>query len=611
MSGSASKIAITLDVNDLATKQIEQLQAQIAKLQTPAERAAKGIKGLTDPDGLGKLAAGMRNVSRDSLSAFENIGRTVAPLSMITSAASIAGLAALSREWARMGNQIGNSAQRAGTSVDHLTQFQNAAKLSGASAESATTGMTALNDAIYNAASGKDGGKAALAFNQVGISLKDLVGPDGHLRSAADLLPRVAHGLASIKNPTLQHNLGDMIFGGSADELMPTFRQFDTVMRQAQATGADWTKQMADNATAVNSAWARLGEDVEASFNRIENDWSGTVTKMLTASSRFMESNPKLVDSIEEIGTAVVSLSAIKPAAWVLGILGLDNPVTPLAAAAGLSAYATYLNGQNSASAQNVAAQQGYTRVASFDPDGVTPAAFTNPTTGDTRSAMSFDPRYNPGFKPTAMTTTQQKANAAAMSAELAKQGYTKEGIAAILGSGMIESGLNPTATNGSHGGIFQWDAERQAAIQQQFGKSVTSLSATESADAAAWELKNNPRFASLNNQLMTSHNLRLNNFGVTTQFEAPGNYETEVPTRLGASQNILASLPDAPPANIQGGTGTAPAAGSDTTVKGSADLRVTLNGFPQGTQTQATTEGDLFSGAPRIVQAMPLGMQP
>jgi hypothetical protein len=63
--------------------------------------------------------------------------------------------------------------------------------------------------------------------------------------------------------------------------------------------------------------------------------------------------------------------------------------------------------------------------------------------------------------------------------------------------------------------------------------------------------------------------------------------------------------------ANVQGGTGTAGGPGATTTVKGSANVNIKLDGFPAGTKTSAVNSGDLFAGLPRVEHAMPLGYGP
>ena len=138
----------------------------------------------------------------------------------------------------------------------------------------------------------------------------------------------------------------------------------------------------------------------------------------------------------------------------------------------------------------------------------------------------------------------QQSENARAMADVFAGMGFTREATGAMLGSGIQESGLNPHSGAGTaHQGIFQWDEVRRSEIERHFGKPVTSMTPAEQARAAGWELEHNPAFAGLNADLHSSHDLPKLNDGVTRGFEAPGNYDTEVPRRLGRSQGALGAL--------------------------------------------------------------------
>ena len=62
------------------------------------------------------------------------------------------------------------------------------------------------------------------------------------------------------------------------------------------------------------------------------------------------------------------------------------------------------------------------------------------------------------------------------------------------------------------------------------------------------------------------------------------------------------------PAVNVAGGTGSpnVVAANGTQTVRGSADVNIRLQGFPPGTRTTASTEGDLFN-KPTIERAMPM----
>ena len=65
-------------------------------------------------------------------------------------------------------------------------------------------------------------------------------------------------------------------------------------------------------------------------------------------------------------------------------------------------------------------------------------------------------------------------------------------------------------------------------------------------------------------------------------------------------------SLRRAPPANVAGGAGAVPVPPQTQTIKGSADLKIKVTTDPGTTaKTTASTSGDVFSGAPKISQAM------
>ncbi|HEX3984575.1 MAG TPA: hypothetical protein VHX12_12850, partial [Acidisoma sp.] len=171
MSGANANISIIVGFDDKALAGIPGARKSIDSLGSGARRAGKGLRNLNEGGRAEKLEKGLRGVARESHAAFDNIGRIVGPLGIITSAASIAGLGALSREWASFGNQLNNSAQRAGVGAATLSTFQVAATLTGASAQAATAGMTALNDTIFNVATGH-GQDAIAAFGQLHVALR-------------------------------------------------------------------------------------------------------------------------------------------------------------------------------------------------------------------------------------------------------------------------------------------------------------------------------------------------------------------------------------------------------------------------------------------------------
>src|ERR1700733_13044008 len=133
MSGSASRgsFAVTITAVDSASKQIDAINNRIKAMQAPAQRLATSFSKLAETTGVTKLAHGMREVADASFRAVENLGRMVAPLGVLTSAASIAGLSRLVTGFADSGAELYRAGQRARISASDLAAYQGAATLAG------------------------------------------------------------------------------------------------------------------------------------------------------------------------------------------------------------------------------------------------------------------------------------------------------------------------------------------------------------------------------------------------------------------------------------------------------------------------------------------------
>ena len=185
MSGStASKgFAITISAQDAASKQIDAINRKLKEMQAPAERLTKSFSKLAETSGITALSHGMREVADSSFRAFENLGRMVAPLGLITGAASIAGLSRLVTGFADLGTALVLAGQRARISAGDLAAYQGAATLALSSSEAMTAGVTALADSMFHALQGT-APEAVIAFNKLHIEMADLVNGDGSLKQA-------------------------------------------------------------------------------------------------------------------------------------------------------------------------------------------------------------------------------------------------------------------------------------------------------------------------------------------------------------------------------------------------------------------------------------------
>jgi hypothetical protein len=225
MSGTASRgsFAVTITAVDAATKTIDSINRNLKNMQAPAARLTKSFGKLAETSGIKALAGGMEQAAASSFKLFENLGRAIAPLGILTGAASVAGLSRLVTGFADSGAALVLAGQRARISAGDLAAYQGAATLALSSSEAMSAGVTALADSMFHALQGT-APDAVIAFNKLHISMADLVNGDGSLKSITEIMPKVVQGLHDIQDPTFRAQIATMLFKGAAEGLAPVFQ---------------------------------------------------------------------------------------------------------------------------------------------------------------------------------------------------------------------------------------------------------------------------------------------------------------------------------------------------------------------------------------------------
>jgi hypothetical protein len=396
VSGSLG-LAFKISATDQATAKLDAVAKRINGLAKTSEQGGKSLAKIGEgTGGITKLSESMLSLGNNSLGAFRSIEQMVSPMAAITSAASIGGMVALEKAWASTGTTISKTAYSLGMPVDKLSGLEQGFRLAGSSAAAADKTVTGMNETLHNAFYGRDA-TAQANLNALGINWKD---EKGNIADTQVALGQLSNWVKEHADPHAQARAISSV-GGDSDALVALKggkEGLDEWVRKADQTGSVWTKQMADHATVVQGAFSRLEEDLQGIGNRIADNWSGTATTVMTKTSDWIEHNKDLADSFAKIGTGIMALGLLKPAAWLMRMLGLGSlvPAAPAVAIAALGAggaYAAGKAGEASAATTAEAGKQGYSAVSSVDDAGL-PTAYSNPATGKTEPAGTFDPRF-------------------------------------------------------------------------------------------------------------------------------------------------------------------------------------------------------------------------
>lgn len=150
----------------------------------------------------------------------------------------------------------------------------------------------------------------------------------------------------------------------------------------------------------------------------------------------------------------------------------------------------------------------------------------------------------------------------------LMAHGFTREQAVAFAASMQQESSFNPRASNAGHLGIAQWDKSRQAGFLKTMGFPVQAATLGEQVDYAAYEIRHRPEWKAM---MANKNDLGALNSIITRRYEAPGNYDQEIPRRLAIAQGIYKSSMGVPSGSMLSSGSMASNNMSSTTIGGNS----------------------------------------
>ena len=329
MSGRSGGFTITFKAVDGATTTIQSVNKQLAGLAKPIEQFNAASKSMGGASGLNSLTSSMKGLSVSTVDVFRGMSQVVPVLGLITSAGSLAGMAQLAKSWAETGFAVDVAAKKIGIAAGTLAQLQGASRLAGLSTEAMSEALGNLATHMRDALGGRDRGALSM--------MTLLFGPnaEAEMKKTADqLLPDIADKIRAIKNPQDQQRAADALGVGG---LFPLLIKGGDEIRKLMAEGQKLNpinQGMIDRASELNRSYAKLKEAISGVYSTMGDDLAKWLPHYLDETTEWVASNRRLVASITEIGAAVGVLVAMKPAAWVLRLLGLGSLI-PSAATVG------------------------------------------------------------------------------------------------------------------------------------------------------------------------------------------------------------------------------------------------------------------------------------
>lgn len=233
----------------------------------------------------------------------------------ITAAATAVGfsLSQMMSKFLDTGDAIDKASIRLGIGAERLQSLQYAAKMSGATAEDMNSALGKLNENIAKAAAGKNEELASL-FKKLGISLRDA---NGHVRTAADVLPEFADAIQRNTNSSVRARMAIAAFGDAGQKLIPMLQDGSNGLADMEKRAHDLGLTMSqddvkaaaslgDKFTDLGSVFDSFGNTISAKLAPVLGPLIDDLTEFLAKNKdafagRLSEAVSKLADSLKKV----------------------------------------------------------------------------------------------------------------------------------------------------------------------------------------------------------------------------------------------------------------------------------------------------------------------
>ncbi len=313
------------------------------------------VQGEGAVQGLAAKLGGLQRAGAAASGGFKGLagaaGGLISPLQSLVPLATGAGLVAMAKGAIDAADNMNDMSQKTGVSVERLSQFDQAARMSGTSIEGVGSALVKLNRGLVD-------GKAQEALQGIGISATDAA---GKLKPTDQILLEVANKFAAMPDGAEKSALAMQLFGKAGADMIPMLNMGDEAIKQLAVTMTSDFAKGADNFNdkmeKLNTKFQQLGVEVGSAlmphlerladgllgiisaFERLPAPVQGLIVGIGALAAAFVVLAPAISAVISLAG----ALAGLQLGATIAGWLGAVGPMIAgiTAAFGGLMAWIT------------------------------------------------------------------------------------------------------------------------------------------------------------------------------------------------------------------------------------------------------------------------------
>lgn len=281
---------------------------------------------------------GLKNLDAASKNVGYSFGGVTAAAQGLFGALAGAGMAAFARETMNSVAATGRMATNIGVATNELSAFGRMIERNGGKAEAAVGSMKSLTDQVERfKLLGQASNELQLFAGTIGADLNS---------SALDVYMKFVEWASKHRDDPKQVNVIGQLGGLDPGSINTALKGNVQVLKEFnEAMKGSITPEETKRLTDMQKAWVTLEQKIGDTGRRIESNFAPTITHTIEAVSAWDERNLKLADSLGTVLVALTALTALKPALWLLRLLGVTSPIglavtASAAAAAAITSYA-------------------------------------------------------------------------------------------------------------------------------------------------------------------------------------------------------------------------------------------------------------------------------